>query len=115
MAEMADNPQPKSGLSSKALKLFALIVIVLLVPIVMDQCEVDEEKLRLAGRIAAGAAGVFFLYGLFSKLLKIVGFVVVLVLIGGVVLVSERQVEMPRVKKLFSERAEKSERRGERR
>jgi predicted branched-subunit amino acid permease len=109
---MADNPQPKGGLSSKALKLLGIILLLLLVPITMDQFEVDRENLRLAGRIAGGAAGVLFLYGLFSKMLKIVGFVVVLLLIGGVVLVSEQQLKMPRLKQLFAERAEKSDKRG---
>jgi predicted branched-subunit amino acid permease len=106
---MADNAQPKSRLSSKALKLLGIIVIVLLVPIVMDQCDVDEDKLRLAGRIAAGVAGLVFFYGMISKAMKLLGFVFVAVLIGGVVLVSERQVKMPRLKAFLSERAEKKD------
>jgi hypothetical protein len=47
-----------------------------------------------------------FVYGIFAKLMKIVGFIVMLLLIGTVVMVSERQIEMPRLKALFEKRAE---------
>jgi hypothetical protein len=102
MLAMADNAQKGKGLGKKALKLFGMILLVLLVPIAMDQLDVDREQVRLVGRIAAGIAGLLFLYGVFSKLLKVMAFVVLL-LIGGVVLVCEQQLEMPRVKELFSE------------
>jgi hypothetical protein len=104
LAAMSDKPQKgKSG--GKTLKLFGLIVLILLVPLTMDQFDVDREQVRLAGRIAAGGAGLLFLYGLFAKLMKVLGFVVML-LIGGVVLVCEQQIEMPRLKKLFENRGE---------
>lgn len=103
---MADNTQkPKKGLGRRALRLLVIILLVLLVPMVMDQCEVDRENLKVAGRVAAGGAGLLFLYGVFTKLLKIMAFVVLL-LIGGVVLVCERQIEMPRLKALWAERTE---------
>ena len=100
---MSDKPQKGKG-SGKTLKLFGLIVLVLLVPIVMDQCDVDRDQLKVAGRIAAGVAGLLFVYGLFAKLMKVLGFVVML-LIGGVLLVCEQQVEMPRLKNLLESRS----------
>jgi hypothetical protein len=96
---MADKKQGK-GTLGKTLKLFAIIFVVLLVPMVMDQFDMDREDVKLVGRIAAGLAIVLFLYGIFSKLFKVLAFVVLL-LIGGVVLVSEDQVKAPRVKELF--------------
>ena len=97
--------QPKKGGAGKVFKLFALIVLVLLIPLALDQADFDREQVKLVGRIAAGAAGLMFLYGLFTKMLKVLAFVVLL-LIGGVLLVSERQIEMPRLKELMNQRAE---------
>jgi hypothetical protein len=102
---MSDN-QPKKGRTGKVFKLFLLIVVVLLIPLALDQADVDREQVRLIGRIAAGVAGLMFLYGLFAKLMKAFAFVVVLLLIAGMLLVSERQVEMPRLKELLNQRAE---------
>ena len=100
---MSDN-KPKPGTFAKTLKLFLLIFVILLVPIVMDQAEVDRETVRVVGRVAAGITGILFLYGIFTKLMKGLG-VVVLLLIGMVVLVSEGQVDAPRVKDWFGERS----------
>jgi hypothetical protein len=103
---MAENTQKKKGLGSRALKLLGIIVVVLLIPLTMDQFDVDRDQVKIVGRVAAGGSGLLFLYGVFTKLLKVMAFVVLL-LIGGVVLVCERQIEMPRLKALFAERAEK--------
>ena len=97
---MAEN-QGKSGGRGKAFKLFAIIVVILLVPLVLDQAEVDGEAVRQVGRVAAGLAGLLFLYGIFSKVMKVLAFVVV-ALITYVVLVSEDQLEAPRLKELFA-------------
>jgi len=97
---MAEKPKSK-GRIGKALKLFAIIFVILLVPMAMDQLDVDKESVRMAGRIAAGLAGLLFLYGIFSKVMKSLAFVV-LALIAVVVLVSEGKIEAPRLKQLFS-------------
>ena len=106
---MTENTQKKPGVRSKALKLFGMILLVLLVPLTMDQLDVDREQLKVVGRIAAGVAGLMFVDGLVAKLMKVVGFLVMLLLIGTVVMVSERQIEMPRLKALFDKRADARE------
>jgi len=97
---MAENqPRPKS--TGKKFKLFLIIVACLLVPIAMDQVDIDREKVRLAGRIAVGVAVLLFAYGLFTKMLKVMGFVVFL-LIALVFLVAEGHVKAPKVKEWFA-------------
>ena len=99
---MSNEPK-KPGALKKGFKLFLLIVVALLVPIVMDQAEVDPEKVRLVGRVAAGLTILLFLYGIFTKVMKIMGFLA-LVLIVLVVLVVEGKVKAPRVKEWFTTR-----------
>lgn len=99
-------PQEKSGGLSKALKLFFLIVVVLLVPLVMDQVELDPEKVRLAGRVAVGFTLLLFVYGIFSKVLKLLGFVA-FALIVFVFLVAEGHVKAPRAASLFEKVSER--------
>jgi len=93
---MAEKQKSGKGPIRRTLRLFLIIFLVLLVPMVMDQIEMSPEHVKLAGRIAAGLAIVLFLYGIFSKLFKVLAFVVLL-LIGGVVLVSEGEVKAPRL------------------
>ena len=97
--------QGKPGGLSKTLKLFLLIFVVLLVPVVMDQAEVNRETVRLVGRVAAGITTLLFLYGIFSKLLKVLAFVV-LTMIALAFLVSEGQVKAPRVMDWFASRGD---------
>jgi hypothetical protein len=94
----------KSGGLAKALKLFLLIILVLLVPVTMDQLEVEREQVRLVGRIAAGSTLLMLAYGLFKKVMKLLAFVV-FALITLVVLVAEGEVEAPRVQDWFADRA----------
>jgi glucan phosphoethanolaminetransferase (alkaline phosphatase superfamily) len=99
---MAENqPQPKS--SGKTFKLFLVIFLCLAVPIAMDQFDIDREQVRLAGRIAVGVTGLLFLYGLFTKMLKVMAFVVVL-LITLVFLVAEGHVKAPHVREWFADK-----------
>ena|ERR1041384_887363 len=98
---MADKQKQGKGRIGRALKLFAIILVILLVPMAMDQFDVDRENVRWAGRIAGGIALLMFLYGIFSKVMKTFG-LVVLALIAVVVLVSEGKIEAPRLQKLFS-------------
>ena len=95
----------KSSSIGRGLKLFGLIFLVLLVPMVMDQAEVDRETVRTVGRVAAGLTGLLFCYGIFTKALKVLAFVV-LALIASVVMVSEGKVKAPRVREFFAARAD---------
>lgn len=98
MAENEGRPRKRG----KALKLFLLIVAILLVPLVLDQADVDRETVRQWGRVAAGLAVLMFVYGLFAKLMKVLAFVV-LALIALTLLVSEDQVKAPRLKAMFGD------------
>ena len=100
---MAENEQ-QSKSSGKTFKLFLFIVLLLAVPIVMDQVEIDREKVKLAGRIVVGVSVLGFVYGLFTKVMKVMGFVTFL-LIALVFLVAEGHVKAPRAKDLFATRA----------
>jgi hypothetical protein len=102
---MSDNQQkPSSG--GKTIKLFLIIFAVLLIPLVMDQFDVDREKVRLVGRIAAGITVALFLFGVFKKMLKVMAFVV-LGLITFVYLVAEGHVKAPRVSQWFASKSPK--------
>ena len=96
MAETKSKP----GTAKRTFRLFLIIFVALLVPLVMDQAEVDRETVRQAGRIAAGVTLLLSLYGLFTKALRALAFVV-LALLGVMVLVSEGVIDAPR---LFSDR-----------
>ena len=72
---MTENQQkPKTG--GKTFKLLLVIAVVLAVPIVMDQVDVDPENVRMVGRIAVAITGLLFVIGLFKKMLKVMAFVV---------------------------------------
>ncbi len=96
----------KPGLIGKKIRLFLAILAVLLVPMVMDQTEVDREAVRMAGRIAAGIVIALTLYGLFAKVMKTFVFVI-LGLVTLVVLVSEGTIKAPRVHEWFATRSDK--------
>lgn len=94
----------KSGGLAKALKLFLLILVVLLVPMAMDQLEVEREQVQLVGRVAAVTALLMLAYGVFKKVLKLLGFVV-LALITLEFLVAEGELKAPRIQQWFADRA----------
>jgi succinate-acetate transporter protein len=98
---MANENQGKPSRIGKTFKLFLLTFVVLCVPLAMDQAEVDPDKVRLVGRVAAGITALLVVYGIFTKLLKIMGFVIV-VLLAMVFLVSEGHMKAPRVKNWFA-------------
>jgi uncharacterized membrane protein len=91
---MSENQQKKTG--GKTFKLLLVILLVLAVPIVMDQVDVDRENVKLVGRIAVGITGLLFVIGLFKKMLKVMAFVV-LGLIALVFLVAEGHIKAPRL------------------
>jgi len=102
---MGNENQGKPTRVGKTFKLFLLTFVALCVPIAMDQAEVDPEKVRLAGRIAVGVTALLLLYGIFTKMLKIMGFVIVILLVL-VFLVSEGHLKAPRLKNWFATRVE---------
>ncbi len=93
----------KSGTIGRKFKLFAGIFLVLLVPMVMDQADVDREAVQWAGRVSSGITVLLTVYGLMAKLFKTFVFVVI-GLIGLVFLVSEGHVKAPRLKDAFAAR-----------
>lgn len=93
------NDKKKSSFST--LKFFLVIIVILLIPLVMDQMEVTEDDVKLTGRICGGIAGLFTLYGILTHALKFVAFIVV-ALIALAVLISEGVIEAPRLMELIS-------------
>ena len=96
------NEQKTPGRFRRGLKLFLLILLALLVPMVIDQADMDRETLRTAGRVAAGLAVALLLFGIVTKAIKIMGFFV-LILITLVFLVAEGTLKAPRVKDWVAE------------
>lgn len=92
----------KKKSSFSTFKFVLVIIAILLIPMVMDQMEVSEEDVKIAGRICGGLAGLVTLYGILTKMLKVFAFIVV-ALIGLVALVSEGVIEAPRLTNLISE------------
>src|SRR5262245_47957129 len=95
--------QKSQSTIGKKFKLFMMIFLVLLVPLVMDQAEVDRDTVKWAGRIAAILTVVMSVYGLMAKVFRTFIFVI-LGLVGLTFLVSEGHIKAPRVTEWFSER-----------
>ncbi len=102
---MSEKQSTQSTIGRK-FKLFMMIFLVLLVPLVMDQAEVDRDTVKWAGRIAAIVTVLMSVYGLMAKVFKTFIFVI-LGLVGLTFLVSEGYVKAPRVTEWFAERREK--------
>ena len=100
---MSENQTKLPGAIGKKVRLFLLIFVVLLVPMAMDQAELDRETVRWVGRVAAGVVILLTVYGLFAKLFKVIVFVI-LGLVALVFLVAEGHVKAPRVTEWFSSR-----------
>lgn len=103
MASKSDEKQQKRGIGT--FKLVLIVLILLLIPTTMEQLEAHEDTVRAVGRVCVGIALLFFIYGLFSKALRFMG-IVLLILIAGRVLANEGVVEMPKLR----EKLESSER-----
>lgn len=82
-------------------KILFVIIGILLIPMIMDQAQMNDEEVKVVGRVCGGIAGIFTLYGIITKLLKFLG-VIVLAVIALAVLVSENVIEAPRVMEFFS-------------
>lgn len=95
MGKNDDGKQKRGGFG--AFKLSMIVIILLLIPTTMEQLEVHHDTVRAVGRVCVGIAGLFFLYGLLSKVIRFVG-VILLILIVGRVLANEGVVEVPKLR-----------------
>jgi hypothetical protein len=103
-----DEKSEKRGLGT--FKLSLIVIILLLIPTTMEQLSMHQDTVKSVGRVCVGIALLFFCYGLFSKVIKYVG-LILLVLIVGRVLANEGVVEMPKLlKNLPAERPQRPER-----
>jgi len=97
---MAKSEDKKSGTS--AFKLCLIVIILLLIPTTMEQLEMHQDTVRLVGRVCVGIAALCFLYGLFTKVLRFAG-VLLLILIGARALANEGVIEVPKLKAKVTE------------
>ena len=85
------------------IKIVFVIVGIILIPIVMDQAKMNEEDVKIVGRVCGGIAGLFTIDAIIHKMLKIFA-VIVLAIIALAVLVSEGVIEPPYLIEMFSGR-----------
>ena len=94
MAKKTGDTSKRRGPS--AFKLSLIVILLLLIPTTMEQLSMHHDTVRLVGRVCVGIAGLFFVYGLLSKALRLAG-LVLLVLIGVRALANEGVVELPKI------------------
>jgi chromate transport protein ChrA len=94
---MAKSSDEKSKRGISTFKLCLIVIILLLIPTTMEQLSMHQDTVKQIGRVCVGIAALFFLYGLFSKALRFVG-VILLVLIGVRALANEGVIEIPKIK-----------------
>ena len=80
-----------------ALAIFGII----LVPMIMDQAQMNNEDVKLVGRVCGGIAGIFTIYGIFTKILGFFA-ITILAVIALAVLVSEDIIDAPHLMSYFS-------------
>ena len=85
------------------IKIALVIIGIILVPMVMDQAKMNEEDVKIVGRICGGIAGFFTVYAIIHKTLKIFA-LIILAIIALAVLVSEGVIEPPYLMEAFSGR-----------
>ena len=90
------DPEASKKRGPSGFKLFLVVVILLLVPTTMEQLSMHHDTVRLVGRVCVGIGLLFFAYGLFSKVLRFGG-LVLLVLIVARVLANEGVIEVPKL------------------
>jgi len=93
-----------------AFKLCLIVVVLLLIPTTMEQLEMHQETVKMVGRVCVGIAALFFLYGLFTKVLRFAG-VLLLVLIGARALANEGVIEVPKLKAKVEQVQQKNQQR----
>jgi len=79
-----------------AFKLFLIVVILLLVPTTMEQLSMHEDTVRQVGRVCVGIGALFFLYGIFSKVMRFSGLLIFL-LLGARALANEGVIKIPKL------------------
>ena len=105
MTKTSDEKSGRGGLG--AFKLSLIVIILLLIPTTMEQLSMHQDTVRNVGRVCVGIAALFFLYGLFSKVVRFVG-VILLALIVVRALANEGVIDLPKLKgKLDSARVER--------
>lgn len=92
---MSAAERKKEGAGWKHTLLLLLVVIaVALIPLALERMEYDEETVRSAGRICAGAGLLIILYGLVRNVFRILTLLVATALVY-MVLVAEGILELP--------------------
>ena len=94
MANKNDEKSKSSGPST--FKLFLAVVILVLVPTAMEQLSMHEDTVRLVGRVCVGIALLFFAYGMFSKVMRFTG-ILILILIVARLLANEGVIKIPKL------------------
>lgn len=100
MANKNDDKSKSSGPST--FKLFLVVLILVLVPTAMEQLSMHEDTVRLVGRVCVGIALLCFAYGMFSKVMRFTG-VVLLVLIVARLLANEGVIQIPKLRPKLEE------------
>ena len=90
-----NDEKPKSR-GPSTFKLFLVVAILLLVPTTMEQLSMHQDTVRQVGRVCVGIALLFFAYGIFSKVMRFTG-VLLLVLIVARLLANEGVIEFPKL------------------
>jgi ascorbate-specific PTS system EIIC-type component UlaA len=85
-------------------KLFLIVILLLLIPTTMEQLSMHQETVKQVGRVCVGIAALFFLYGLFTKALRFVGIILV-ILIGVRALANEGVIELPKLQQKLPSRS----------
>jgi hypothetical protein len=79
-----------------AFKLFLVVLILVLIPTTMEQLAMNQDTVRLVGRVCVGIGVLIFAYGLISKAMRFGG-LLILILIVARVLANEGIIEIPKV------------------
>ncbi len=90
------NPESTRSHGPSTFKLFLAVVLLLLIPTTMEQLSMHEDTVRMVGRVCVAAGVALFAYGMFSKLMRFTG-VVLLVLIVARVLANEGVIHVPKL------------------
>lgn len=94
----------RRGPSTFQFVLFALVIAV--VAPAMHQLDVDKETVKIVGRACAAFAAALVLWGMFTKMIKLVGIILALI-VGASVLISEGVIEPPKIAEMIQDKRDK--------
>jgi hypothetical protein len=94
----------RKGPSTFQFVLFAVIIAV--VAPAMQQLDIDKETVKIVGRACAAFAVALLLWGMFTKMIKVVGIVLALI-VATSVLVSEGVIEPPKIAEMIKDKRDK--------